>query len=270
MAHALISGGSSGIGLALARRLASSGWDISILARGAEQLAAAKLAIEASRRTDRQRVLPVIGDVRDERAVELAMQSAVAALGAPDLLVANAGVALSGTILETSSDVFRSSVEVNYLGSVYLVRAALPHMLPRRSGHIVLVSSGAGLVGIHGYGAYSPTKFALRGFGEVLRSELKPEGIRVSVVYPGDTDTPQLREEMRVRPLITAKIAGKARVHSAEDVAAAIMRGVDRGRFTITIGLQMALLARFHSLVAPLINRLLFDPIVARYRGRSH
>jgi 3-dehydrosphinganine reductase len=269
MAHALISGGSSGIGLALARRLASAGWDISILARGAEQLAAAKLAIEASRRSDHQRVLSVIADVSDERAVELAVQSAIAALGAPDLLAASAGIVVPGTSIDLPSDTFRKITDVNYLGTVYLVRAALPHMLPRRSGHIVLVSSGAGLVGFYGYAAYAPTKFAVRGFGEVLRSELRPEGIRVSVVYPGDTDTPQLREEQRTRPLITAKIARAARVHSADEVAAAIMRGIDRKRFVIAIGVQMRLLARFHSLAAPLINRMLFDRIVARHRRRA-
>jgi 3-dehydrosphinganine reductase len=137
-------------------------------------------------------------------------------------------------------------------------------MRANRRGRIVLVSSGAGLIGLYGYSAYAPSKFAVRGFGEALRQELKPEGISVSVVFPPDTDTPQLREEMRVRPEITSKIAGGAKVKSAEEIAQAIWDGAKRGRFAIAPGFEMTMLARFAGMLSPILNRFSFDPLIAR------
>jgi 3-dehydrosphinganine reductase len=141
-------------------------------------------------------------------------------------------------------------------------------MRANRKGRIVLVSSGAGLIGLYGYSAYAPSKFAVRGFGEALRQELRPEGISVSVVFPPDTDTPQLREEMRVRPEITSKIAGGAKVKSADEIAQAIWDGVKRGRFAIAPGFEMTMLARFAGILLPILNRFSFDPLIARMHKR--
>jgi 3-dehydrosphinganine reductase len=115
----------------------------------------------------------------------------------------------------------------------------------------VLVGSGAGIVGVYGYSAYSPTKFALRGLAEVLRAELSPEGIRVSIVYPPDTDTPQLAEENKTKPAETKAITAGAQTWSAEGVARSIVTGMDRGRFAITPGWEMTILHRLHSLINP-------------------
>ena len=93
-------------------------------------------------------------------------------------------------------DVHERTMQVNYFGSLYCVNAVLPYMTKAQKGQIVLVSSGAGLVGLYGYTPYSPSKFALRGLAESMRQELKDQGIRVSIVYPPDTDTPGWREEM--------------------------------------------------------------------------
>jgi 3-dehydrosphinganine reductase len=165
-------------------------------------------------------------------------------------------------------DVHRQTMEIDYFGTLHLVRALLPGMREAGQGRIVLISSGAGLVGIFGYSAYSPAKFAVRGLGEVLRAELKPHGIGVSVVYPPDTDTPQLHEENKVKPAETFAISGNARAWSADDVATCILRGARRGRFTIAPGLEIALLARFHSLVHPLLDRV-FDWQAARAARRA-
>jgi 3-dehydrosphinganine reductase len=208
-------------------------------------------------------------DVRDSAALNDAVEGAISESGSPDLVVASAGMVVPAPFVDLPPESFRETVEINYLGSVNLVRSALPAMLEKRSGHIVLISSGAGLLGLYGYSAYAPTKFAVRGFAEALRSELAPEGIRVSVVYPPDTDTPQLREEMRVRPLATSKISSGGGLLSADAVARAILRGVARNRFTITAGTEMALLARLHSVLSPALNRLWFDPIIARCRRQE-
>ena len=89
----------------------------------------------------------------------------------------------------------------------------------------MLVASGAALLGLYGYTSYAPTKFAVRGLAEALRSELAPEGIAVSVVYPPDTDTPGYREELRHRSAITHRLARLRRAAPADAVAEAIWRG---------------------------------------------
>jgi 3-dehydrosphinganine reductase len=265
MPHALISGGSSGIGLALARKLAAKGHVLTLLARDPARLAEAQRELAGSGAT----VRTASADVRDETAVRVAVDAAIAELGAPDLVVASAGIVIPGIFRELPTSAFRETMAVNYDGTLNLVHAALPAMLARRSGRIVLVSSGAGLIGLYGYTPYAPTKFAVRGLAEALRAELKPDGIGVSIVYPPDTDTPQLREEVKLRPAITSKIAGGARVHSAEEVADAILKGVAAGRFAIAPGWEMGLLNRLHSLLGPALHRFSFDPVIARMHGKD-
>lgn len=251
--HAIVTGGSSGIGLAIARRLASAGMNVSILARNIDRLAAAKAEIEGCRRDPAQRILALPADVADPAQVEDAVERAVAAFGSPGLLIACAGIGITETFLDTPADYFARCMEVNYLGSVHCVRAVVPPMARAGSGHIVLVSSGAGLVGIYGYTAYSATKFALRGFGEALRAEMKPLNIRVSIAYPPDTDTPGFTKEERDKLPETRRLTGAGGLLSADAVARSVIAGIEAGRFAITPGLQMGML---HRLRGP------FDPIL--------
>ena len=262
-AHAIISGGSSGIGLSLACQLASEGWNLSLLARDEPKLRTAQNQISALRRDRAQDVRIYVADVANEIATTTAMQQAVEALGIPDLLIANAGITHPGNFVDLSPDVFRRIMEVNYFGTLHMLKAALPAMCERRSGHVVLVSSGAGLIGIHGYTAYAPSKFAIRGLAESLRSELKQHDIGISVVYPPDTDTPQLAEENELKSLATRRISANARILSAEAVAKAIIKGFKRNRFAITPGWEMTALAVLHSLIGPILQRY-FDAIVAK------
>ena len=267
--HALISGGSSGIGLALAKKLIADGYNVSILARDPARLEAACRTIEAARRGENTQVLALIADVVDAAAVQHAVNEAVTKFGAPTLVIACAGIVIPYIFEELAVDAFKQSMDINYLGAVYFVRAALPSMQRAKNGHIVLVSSGAGLLGVYGLSAYSPTKFALRGLGEVLRAELRPEGIAVSVAYPPDTDTPMLREEIKIRPEITSRIAAAAKSVSAETVADVILRGVARKKFTITSGFELSALAFLAGVIAPIVNRFQFDPLIARLHKRG-
>lgn len=261
--HAVISGGSSGIGLALARRLAAAGWDLTLMARDAGRLAAARGDLSALGNGSR-RIEIVSVDVADAAAVEDAIAAAIAAQGPPDLLVTSAGIVIPGIFADLPLEAFHRTMAVNYFGTLHFVRAALPAMRRQRSGRIVMIASGAALLGIYGYTAYAPTKFAVRGLAEALRGELTPEGIGVSIVYPPDTDTPQLLEDRRLRPAATSRIAGNAPVLSAERVADAILRGIGRKRFVIAPGAEMAALALLHSLVGPLLHRFWFDKMIAR------
>jgi 3-dehydrosphinganine reductase len=252
--HALITGGSSGIGFAAARRLVGDGWRVSLLARDMGRLRAA---------ADELRALPgaadavevFSADVADAGACSDAIAEAIAAYGAPQLVLACAGVARPGYFESIPLADFERAMAVNYFGALHTVRAALPSMKARGAGHIAFISSGAGLIGVFGYSAYAPSKFAVRGLAEVLRAELAPCGIGVSVVYPPDTETPQLEEENRTKPAETRAITAGGGVLSADAVARAIVEGVARGRFVIAPGIAMRLLAAWHSVLAPILNR---------------
>lgn len=260
--HAIITGGSSGIGKATAKRLAIAGCHLSLIARTEATLEATQAEIEAVTHSPQQ-VNTITADVSNCRQAEAAIHQAIAQLGCPDYLITCAGVAHPGYFRELPIEVFERTMSVNYFGSLYCIKAALPAMEKRRQGHLVLISSGAGLMGIYGYTPYSPSKFALRGLGESLRGELKPIGVDVSIVYPPDTDTPQLEAEMKTKPLETQRITGTAQTWSAEAVAQEIVRGIERKAFLITPGLEMSVLGRLHSLFAPGLNWY-FDRIVAK------
>ena len=258
--HALITGGSSGIGLALARRLAHQGWQLTILARRAPQLEAVAAELRSFGAT---RVHCLAVDVADRAAVAHAVAQALEIGGAPDLVVTSAGIARPDYFEALADSDFEQAMAINYFGTLNVLRAVLPALRARRQGHVVLVSSGAGLIGIYGYAAYAPTKFAVRGLAEVLRAELRADGVGVSVVHPPDTDTPQLAAENLTKPAETRAIAGTAEVMSADAVAAAILDGVRRNRFVIAPGLAMRALALLHSLLGPLLRRH-FDRVAAR------
>jgi 3-dehydrosphinganine reductase len=255
--HAILTGGSSGIGLATAKLLARRGLHLSILARDPARLGAALGEIERERSDPRQGFAAFPVDVAERAALEDALTRASSAFGPPSLLVAAAGFARPGYFLDIPAEEFARGLAVNHLGAVYAARAVLPAMREAGGGHIVLLSSGAGLVGIFGYSAYSPAKFALRGFAEALRAEAKPWGIGVSIVYPPDTETPGFREEERMKPPETRRIGETAGRLSADRVARAILRGVERNRFAIAPGWQMALLYRATNPFAGVIRRRL-------------
>jgi 3-dehydrosphinganine reductase len=262
--HAIVTGGSSGIGKAVAKMLAARGAAVTIMARRPDVLKAAAAEIETAGGAG-ARILAIPVDVSDRAAVNAAIGRAEAELGPCDLLVTSAGIAHPGYFSDLPDAIFDQTMAINYFGTLHPIRAVAPGMRQRKGGRIVLISSGAGIVGIFGYSAYSPSKFALRGLAEVLRAELSSDGIAVSIVYPPDTDTPQLEEENRIKPAETRAIAGGARILSAEQVASDIVSGVEKGKFIIAPGWEMALLYRLHSLVQPLLNWH-FDGVARRNR----
>lgn len=262
--HVLITGGSSGIGLAFARLLAAEGARLSLVARDPLKLSAAHASLRSAF-PSAPAPFTAPADVADEAAVVSAVRAAEAVHGPVDLLVASAGVARPGRFAELPAEVFRRAMDVNYFGALHAVRAVVPAMIARRSGRVVLISSGAGLVGLFGYTAYAPSKFALRGFAESLRAELKPAGVGVTIVYPPDTDTPQLAEENLTKPAETRALTAAGGLWSADAVARATLAGIRRGAFCVTPGLPLTLLSWFHSPLAPLL-RWSFDRTAARAR----
>lgn len=181
--RALITGASKGIGRAIAVDLAGRGARVGLLARGQRPLD--ELADELP---GEPIVLPA--DVSDRNDVERATGAFVTEAGGLDLLVANAGIAHYGQFAEMELDRAEEMVAVNVVGCIYSVSAALERMLEAgRGGHIVVVSSGAGLRAFPGAAVYGATKAANRGFAEGLRHELAGTGIGLTTVYPGEVDT---------------------------------------------------------------------------------
>jgi 3-dehydrosphinganine reductase len=252
--HALITGGSSGIGRALGGKLASAGYHVSLVARRSDKLdeAAAEMRREAQRADQRIQVYPA--DVADQSQSEEAVKAAIAEIGPPDLVITSAGIAVPGYFAEMPAAVFERSMAVNYFGSLYVIRAALPAMRSRKRGHVVLLSSGAALMGLFGYASYGPSKFAVRGLAETLRAELRSDNIGISVAYPPDTQTPMLEEENKTKPPETRLICGLAKTWTADAVAACILRGIERRAFAITPGLTITLMHRLPGMVIPVLR----------------
>jgi 3-dehydrosphinganine reductase len=263
-AHAIVTGGSSGIGRALARQLADRGARVSLLARRQPLLDEVVGELAGAGRDARARSV----DVSDRVAVESAIAELVADAGPCDILVTSAGVVQPGYFSALDDDVFRETMDIDYFGTLWPVRAVVPSMVERRTGSIVGVSSGAGLVGVFGYAAYSPAKFAVRGLLEVLRCELAPYGVHVGCACPPDTDTPQLAYENRFKPAETAAISGAIKPLSADRVAASIIAGIEKRRFLIAPDVQTRLLARIAGLTPGLLHAG-FDRAVRKAQRRT-
>lgn len=252
--HVMITGGSSGIGKAIAMKLAQAGANLSIIARREDILSQAKAEIEAVKASPEQKILCLSASVADFDEIQAATNQGIETLGPPDLLITSAGMAYPGYFEKLPLDVFENTMNVNYFGTLYAVKSVLPSMMERKQGQIVMISSVAGLVGVYGYTAYSPSKFAVRGLAESLRGELKPLGIDVSIVYPSDTDTPQLAAENLTKPEETKRITSSTKIWTAQDMAGVIVKGIKRREFSITPGAEAKIIQVFHSLLTPLTN----------------
>jgi len=265
--HVFITGGSSGIGLSLAIQCAAAGARLSLLGRDPAKLSAAAAAVRAQTPSTPKTVTQP-ADVAEESSLLAALHSAEAVHGPIDILITSAGVARPGYFEEIPVSVFERTMAVNYFGTLYAIKAVVPGMRTRGRGAVVLISSGAGLVGLFGYTPYAPSKFALRGLAESLRAELKPAGITVTIVYPPDTDTPQLVEENLTKPPETKALTAGGGLWTADDVARVTLAAVREGRFSVTPGFQLTLLSWIHSLIAPIL-RWSFDRIATRARRES-
>ena len=251
--HAIITGGSSGIGLAIARLLSSRGVAISLIARNREKLAVAREALLMAG-AGRSTVQTFSADVREASELQQAINAAVDCCGAPDWGVSSAGIVIPGTFVTQSLQDHEEQWRTNYLGSLQFAHFIRPHLENSARARLVLIASGAAFAGLYGYSSYGPAKFAVRGLAESLRVELKPRKVSVTVAFPGDTDTPQLRAELTRRPKVTSELASGGGVMSPDAVAKGIIAAAERGDFQVTFGWQLRVLARTHSLISPLLR----------------
>ncbi|WP_051637275.1 SDR family NAD(P)-dependent oxidoreductase [Rhodococcus sp. UNC363MFTsu5.1] len=253
--HVIVTGGSQGIGAAVARAARARAAAVSIIARGEEPLRATAEPIGAAWAS---------ADVTDPDELQKAVDELERRSGPCDLLVACAGTALPGRFLEVPIDEFESQMRLNYLGAVHAARAVLPGMVSRGRGHLVLTSSTAGMIGVVGYTGYGPTKAAVHQLAHCLRYEVGPAGVTVAVLYPPDTDTPGFAVENTRKPPETVAVSGAITPVSADVVAAAVIAGIDKGRHHIAIDPLTRVLVRAGGIVEPIVR-----PILARMIGKA-
>ena len=248
-----------GIGAAIARAAVEAGATVSLIARDEATLRHTADAVGARWAS---------ADVSDGPGLAAAIAGLEAAGGPADVLVCSAGVSLTGLFVDVPLEEFEQQMAVNYLGTVHAIRAVLPGMLARRRGHLVLVSSTAGLVGVVGLSGYAATKFALVGMASSLRYEVEPSGVRVSVLHPPDTQTPGFDAENRRKPRETAAVSGTITPVSADTVAAAVIEGVRKRRARITVDPMTRALGFGASLLEPLARPWLARTIRRSRRSR--
>jgi NAD(P)-dependent dehydrogenase (short-subunit alcohol dehydrogenase family) len=261
----LITGGSRGLGLGLAREFGRRGAHLVLCARSLDELERARQRLETS-----GRVVAIPCDVTDREQVNQLISRTLEEFGALDVLVNNAGVISSGPIETMTIEDFEEAMDVMFWGMVYTTLAALPHFRARHTGAIVNVTSIGGKVSVPHLVPYSCAKFAGVAFSEGIAAELKGSGIRVVTIAPG---------LMRTGSFVNARFKGAERGEaawfsagasipgismSAARAARQIVRALERGRSERILSTPANLMARFHGLfpettiaVLGLVNRLL-------------
>lgn len=235
--HCYITGGSSGLGLALAVLLTEKGADVSIVARNEDRLQKALDALEAVRQTPNQLLKAYAFALDKEAGAAAALEAACQPHGGrcPDALFLCAGKSTPGFFIEQDEASLRSGMDETYWAQApSALVAAKRYVSHREKGKIVFVSSVLGYFSMVGYSTYSPGKFAIRGLAEALQSEFMLYGIDVHICFPGTIYSPGLEHENECKPKVTLKIEETDDGASPEVVAEGLLRGVQNGDFHIT------------------------------------
>ena len=247
--RAIVTGASRGIGRAVALALAARGARLGVLARGKEGLAE---LIERLPASPAGKHLALAADIGRRREVEKAIERFAKRAGPPELLVANAGIAHYAPFADQDLEDAELMVRVNVLGTIYTVRAALGEMLARGRGHVVVVSSAAGLRAFPWAAVYGGTKAFDRGFAEALRHELSGTGIGLTTVFPGQIET-ELHAHERERMPDWSDEEGRA---DPGPLAGAIVRAVEADRRHVFAPANVRLLG-LNGIAPRLTDRLL-------------
>lgn len=257
-----ITGGSSGIGLEMARIFAGRGAHLVLLARTRQRLEEAARSVEKSRLSPGQKIASLCVDVSDPADVEEKMAAAVKEFGPPDILVCSAGINKYADHFENITyGMFDEVMKTNVYGPRTVIHTLLPAM-KQRKGHVVILSSAAGLFGMFGYTAYGTSKAALLGLADSLRYELRPLGMKVTVVCPPEVDTPMNLDEAKTLPKEGRAMKDMAGMLTPEYTARVIVRAIARGRYFFIPGPLTRFFYLLHRLTNGMGTRLTSDAVV--------
>jgi 3-dehydrosphinganine reductase len=230
--NVVITGGSSGLGLAIARKLAVRGAMITLVARNREKLEMAKTEILSAGGP----VYIFSSDVSRIESITETFKKIEAEVGPPDILINSAGMLREGYFDQLPLETFREVMETNYFGVLNSIKAALPYII-KRKGWIVNIASVAGLMGVFGYTSYCSSKFAVVGLTESLRSELKPLGVKVHLVCPSEFVSPMTLDLNDTRTPENKAHTLTIPEYDIETMVKDTIKGMEKGKFLIIPGL---------------------------------
>ena len=257
-----ITGCSSGMGLIAGKMLAGLGAHIVMLDRTPSD--AALHDIEAAHRAAGQRVVSYKLNVADREMVIAAIGTAVGECGAPDVVINMAGIGGAAELIDMKFEAFDRIIQVNLYGTRNVVEAVLPSMLAHGSGKIVLVGSMGGIVAVYGYTAYGASKFAVVGFAQCLRYELKPRGVSVACFCPGEVETPGLADERKTLHPASAALKRIGGTMPVEAAVRGLVKGIQRDEFMIIPGWKVKFTYWMHRLAPVWLWNAVTDGIVAK------
>ncbi len=263
-----ITGGSSGIGYAAAEAFLKEGASVLLIARDQGKLEKAGKSLLISTGRDSDSIATASVDISEFKRVTEVLEDRMNSIGIPDILINGAGMAYPDYFDRIPHEIFVKTININLIGTWNVISVVVPRM-KERGGHLVNISSVAGYVGTFGYAAYSASKFGIIGFSEVLKGELKPYSIDVSVLCPPDTDTPQLKEEDRTKPLETRAISGNVKIMQPGEVAAYLLKGIRRRKFMILPGF-MNKITYIIKRMAPWLVFMIMDGDIKRVQKDKH
>lgn len=253
----IITGASSGIGKACAIAFGKRGANIVISGRNKENL---EQAAEELRKTGAQ-ILAVTGDVSNENDCKLLIKKTIEQFGGIDILINNAGISMRALFKDLQLDVIRKVMDINFWGTVYCTKYALPYLL-KTKGSVVGISSIAGYNGLPGRTGYSASKFAIQGFLDALRIENLKTGLHVLVACPGYTAS-----NVRNAALVADGSSqgesprDEGKMMTAEEVAEEIVKAVEKRKRTIVLTGQGRLAVWMNKIFPALTDKLVFNAV---------
>ncbi len=230
---AVIPGGSKGMGKATAKMFVELGGSVCIIARGMDALKETQDECNKLKSDNSQFIEIIACDTTDMNKLKPLLTDIIKKHKVPNYLLNFVGYAYVQYLEKLTLEDFKKNMDVNYYGQLIPTLIILPYFLEAKNGYITFTSSVNGFMGVMGYTTYTPTKYALFGLAEILRHELLPYNIKVSILFPVDTDTPGFAEENKLKPPECAMISESGGLMSPEEVADEFIKGILEGRFEI-------------------------------------
>lgn len=262
--NVLITGGSSGIGLATAKEFAKYGVNLFLIARNQERLESAREEILST--------IPEVGnvtifpiDITNKEEIENAVYEIISFQGGVDILINNAGISICGRLEDHSFEEHEAVFKTNYLGMFHTLKAIYPHLKNKKGSHIGFVSSVASYIGVFGYSTYAASKFAMNGLAESIRHEAKDYGVGVTIIYPPDTDTPMYHHGTKLPECLA--LSENASLIQPEEVARKLVKGILKNKFEVMCNFESKLV-RLLRFVFPSFYFKIIDNIIEKDRRK--